>query len=349
MMRLLNQVSLALLLALATVRAAEQKDLPKFEDLSGLIRSNLPGVTDAEIDRAAAQGVLNHFKGRVVLGNGKAATTNGIALVSRSTVYDGAIAYLRVARVEDGAAAKVSAALDKLAAKQKPKGLVLDLRYASGSDYAAAAAVADFFVAKEQLLIDWGGGKARSTAKDKPIKLPLAVLINSQTRGAAEALAAILRQSASALIIGNNTAGEASMFNDFTLAEGQKVRLAAGSVKLGNGEALSIKGVAPDLAVSVTSEEERAYFSDPFKSPRPVIAKVNGATNSSSTNQPFRRINEAELVRLQREGNLPDDDSPLPAATGKAAPAKPVLRDPALTRALDVLKALAIVQPGRAP
>src|SRR5262249_5969310 len=135
--------------------------------------------------------------------------TNGTPLVSRPTIYEGAFAYIRLARVENGAAAKVTAAFTKLGAKNKLKGLVLDLRYASGANYAAAGSVADLVLTSEQLLIDGGSGVARSTAKQPPLTLPTMVLINTQTRGAAEALAAVLRQAGAALLVGNTTAGEA--------------------------------------------------------------------------------------------------------------------------------------------
>ena len=205
------------------------------------------------------------------------------------------------------------------------------------------------FLSAERLLIDWGGGKASSTAKETALTLPLTALVNGQTRGAAEALAAALRQSGAALVVGNNTAGEASMFEEFTLSDGQKLRIASGNVKLGNGEALSTAGVAPDIAVKVSPEDERAYYADPFRNTGADLAKAAGANGKGgSTNQPRLRINEAELVRLQREGNLPDDDAPLVPALAKAESGTTTLRDPVLGRALDVLKAIAIVQPARA-
>lgn len=334
--------------AAVALGAAEKKELPKFEELSGVIRSNLAGATETDIDHAAAQGVLNHFKGRVVLGNGKEAAANSTNPVSRARVYDEAFGYLRVSRIEPDVAAKISTAFEKLAGKRKLKGLVLDLRYATGGDYAAAGQVADLFLTSEQLLIDWGGGRVKSTSKENALKVPASVLVNSQTRGAAEALAAAMRLSGAALLVGNNTAGEASMFKEFTLSNGQKVRIASGNVKLGNGETLSTSGVVPDITVKVTAEEERAYFSDPFRNLGTEVTKVASASGKSgSTNQARPRINEAELVRMQKEGNLPDADAPLVPTPAKAEAPANTVRDPVLGRALDVLKAIAIVQPTR--
>jgi hypothetical protein len=51
-------------------------------------------------------------------------------------------------------------------------------------------------------------------------------------------------------------------------------------------------------------------------------------------------MNEADLVRERRRG-LNGEGTPAPVA---AEPERPVVRDPALARALDVLKGLAVVR-----
>jgi hypothetical protein len=107
----------------------------------------------------------------------------------------------------------------------------------------------------------------------------------------------------------------------------------------------------PDIAVKVKPEDEKAWFADAFQ-PIPQagsVATVNlAATNTTNagTNRSGRRVklNEAELVRERREGLNPDAD-PLPVRA--AEPEKPILRDPALARAVDLLKGLAVVRQAR--
>ena len=54
----------------------------------------------------------------------------------------------------------------------------------------------------------------------------------------------------------------------------------------------------------------------------------------------------AELVRLLKLGQSPDDN--FTTAPGRDSEAsKPVIHDPALARAIDLLKGLAVVQPAR--
>ena len=52
--------------------------------------------------------------------------------MSKSSVFDGEILYVRVERVGDGLAKAISAACSKPGTTNKLKGVVLDLRYAGG-------------------------------------------------------------------------------------------------------------------------------------------------------------------------------------------------------------------------
>jgi C-terminal processing protease CtpA/Prc len=222
------------------------------------------------------------------------------------------------------------------------------LRFASGNDYAAAAALADCFLNSEQPLLEWGAGSASATKKLDPIVTPVAILVNSLTSGAAEALAAALREANIGLILGDTTAGQANIFKEFTLDNGEKLRIATAQVKLGDGTVLA-HGLRPDIAVDESLVDERAYLDDPYKVLHPAeLAKNESNTNSNaaSANQPAHHpTNEAELVRERREGQSPDDDETTdaePAAADATAP--PVMGDAALARALDLLKGLAVLQ-----
>ena len=88
-----------------------------------------------------------------------------VSLLAATALYDGAYAYWRVARLAAGLAEELSSAYNQLSSTNKPKGLILDLRFAGGKDYAAAAAVADLFLPTERPLLDWGTGTARATGK----------------------------------------------------------------------------------------------------------------------------------------------------------------------------------------
>jgi len=325
-------------LVMDPLQAAEPAKPAQFQEVLSLIRSNLPGAKADELDRAALQGVLERHRGRVLLVN--ASTDDSTAgAITRTDIFEESIASVRIARVGTGSADQLRAALDGISAMKKPKGLVIDLRAAKGSDYAAAVAVADLFLDNEKPQLEIGGKTLRSTAKPAAITQPIAILVNRETSGAAEALAALLRQNRTGLLIGSATAGEAFIFKEFALSTGQRFRIATDSVRLANGPALTGDGVRPDVPVLVSLEEERRFMEDAFRESRPPAAAPGPL---ASATPPRKRLNEAELVRRQKEGEDGSETSPAARAAALEA-AKPLVRDPALARALDLLKGLAVV------
>jgi hypothetical protein len=354
----MNRVVFNLLAAISLVLPATISDAqsatngaPDFQEVYDLLRRHLARTTDAELNRAAVEGLFTSLRGKVTLvaDEDTPARTN-VALVSKSSVLENDVAYVRVGCVEAGLAKEFSEAVQRLGATNKLKGVVADLRFADGDDYAAAVAVADLFLADRKALLDWGNGVVKSEKKDDIIKLPAAVLVNRETGGAAEALAAVLRETGVALILGGTTAGRAMISQEFTLKSGQRLRIATSPVKLGDGKALSAQGVKPDIEVAVNADQERAYFEDAYtRLTQGNLATGAGvpATNQlDGTNRPSRRprATEADLVRARRDGTSLDADSPFVRNT---EPEKPLIRDPALARAVDLLKGLAVVRQSR--
>jgi hypothetical protein len=120
--------------------------------------------------------------------------------------------------------------------------------------------------------------------------------------------------------------------------------VASGHVANGRGENLNENGIMPDIRIAVSFEDEKAYFEDPYKVlSKPFAQAARAGTNdlvsSQSTNRPRRRLNEAELVRMQREG-LDFELDPLPSSSPQTS--SPVVTDPAVSRALDLLKGLSL-------
>ncbi len=335
----------------AESKAGEGAAAPDFKQVYDLIRAHLAGTSDAQLNETAVQALISKLAPRVALVKDVGAT-NGAGetpLVSKSSVFNGDIAYVRVARVGEGLAKAISTACKKSSTTNKLDGVVVDLRYAGGDDYAAAAAAVDLFAKKEQPLFNWGTGMVRSKEKSDAIGLPVAVLVNGKTAGAAEALAAALRETGSGLILGSRTAGLAMVTQDFPLKNGEQLRIATAPIELGNGTVMSEKGLAPDIAVAVSPADERAYYANAFKviDRTNLMASAGGSASSpgTGTNPIMRRprLNEAELVREQREGVSEADLTAMSAPE----PEKPLVQDPALARALDLLRGLALVRQSR--
>src|SRR5215467_9292672 len=139
---ILSAVSGLLVLGQASAALAEATNTaPPFNEVYEVIRAHLGGVSESELNRAAVQGLVSSLSPKVMLIANNAANQESApkALVTKANVFEDDIGYLRIGRVDDGLAKSVQDGYDRLAATNKLKGLVLDLRFSNGSDYAAAA------------------------------------------------------------------------------------------------------------------------------------------------------------------------------------------------------------------
>lgn len=349
--RLYRLVQLACMLVVGLpafgASAPARPEPPPFQEIFDLVRTNAAGVTDSELNRAAVEGLILRLRNRARLvdANQTADMDSNTTAIAATAVFDDSYGYIRIARVGKELPTDFAKAMKDLTATNKLRGLALDLRFATGRDFKAAAAVADLFLASEQKLFEWSGGTERSTAKTNAFRAPVAVLVNHGTTGAAEALAAVLRDTEVGLLIGTNTAGLASTTRDFTLSNGQVLRVATVPLKLAGGA--NVASITPDIFVEVAPDAERAYFVDAYALlPRPGFESNAIASLTITNRNPRRpRINEAELVRMSREGIDPEEEAR--AARAAASPTRPVVTDPALARAIDLLKALAVVRQTR--
>jgi carboxyl-terminal processing protease len=330
---------------LALLPAARADKPINFQEVFDLIRTNSTGLKESDLSHAAALGLIQQLAPRVSLVEAPAPGPQKAATFS-SAILDGAYGYVRIGEIVDGIDKRFSEAFERLRSTNRLRGLILDLRFSSGRDYPAALALADQFFGSEQPLVDWGEGLRKSTDKSNAVSVPVAVLVNQKTSGAAEVVAGILRSTDLALLIGTNTAGQASVAREFTLNSGQRLRLAVAPVKVADGKELPLTGLRADIQVDVNPEDERAWYEDAYKvlnKPGRLAGNSTNETNLTVTNRPSRRrLNEAELVRMNREGVAPEPELPgPPGRSGDSTP--PVVNDPVLARALDLLKGIAVV------
>lgn len=317
--------------------------MPDFKEVYDLIHQNAVGVTDADLNRAAVEGLVYELRSKVtLLTNGVAVGEAGGPLAGKPQIVLDDVAYLRVASVSGDIASAVDKACQELNVSNRLKGVVIDLRYATGSDYAAAGALVDLFTGKSESLYFWGSGTISSHEKTNAIKLPVTILINGETSGSAELVAALFRETGSGLILGSHSAGRAMSTKSFPVSGGAELLVATGPITLGDGSKMSSNGVKPDIEVPVSAEDEKAFYANEYR----VVASTNAVgegtlamgAEGADTNRPRVRFNEAELVR-ERNGGI---------GRSSAAPDqeedKPLISDPVLARAVDLLKGLAVVR-----
>lgn len=322
-----------------TGEAGGANQLPHFQDVLRLLRTNLPGVTEADLNRAMVEGMLDHFRPRVVLQDGGAeaeVTSEGRGGMRRSALYDGTVGYLGVQEVSPGLAQQLAAARASMEATNKVEGWVLDLRACGGRDYRAAAQAAGLFVNAEQVLISYDDVKLTSAAGGEA-GLPVVVLVNGETTGSAEALAGALREAGPAVVMGSRTAGEAFAMRSFDLDNGQRLFIAGGGVSVGREVSLE-GGLVPDLEVVSPVEQERVWVEDPYRAPE-------GEAGREPTEPVRTRFDEAALLR-QHEGLTNDPASGATVGAPGTTREEPRLQDHALERALALLKGLERVRGG---
>jgi carboxyl-terminal processing protease len=127
----------------------------------------------------------------------------------------------------------------------------LDLRYCGIGPAEEGIAVANLFM--DSGLITYTQGQKMRRADSNAVaakavtKLPLVVLTNRGTAGAAEVAAAALQESKRATLVGEPTFGDAAVRKALTLPDGGAVILAVAKYYAPNGKAIQDTRVTPSV------------------------------------------------------------------------------------------------------
>jgi carboxyl-terminal processing protease len=135
--------------------------------------------------------------------------------------------------------------------QQGAKRLVLDLRHCSDGPIEEGIALANLFMDKGLIAYTQGQKTGRqdfqATASKQITKLPLAVLTNRATSGAAEIAAEALLDSKRARVVGERTFGDAAIRKAVTLDDGSALILSVAKYYGPNGKAIQDNGVTPSV------------------------------------------------------------------------------------------------------
>ena len=162
-----------------------------------------------------------------------------------------------------GKAADVAAKIKSLQSKGA-KRLVLDLRYDSEGDEEEGVAVANLFVGKGTIGSLQGQKVDKVTYTADPQKkitdLPVAVLVNRGTAGAAELVAAAIQDNARGEVVGDKTFGEGSVQKLIEVPDGSALILSVAKYYTSNGKIIQDTGVTPNVLVA--SNDDIVAISD---------------------------------------------------------------------------------------
>jgi len=231
-----------------------------------ILREGEPGPFEVTITRAQIVTPLVDYEMR----------SDGIAYISLNTFGDTADQELR-------------AALEELLA-QKPKGLILDLRYNGGGYLYQGIAVASEFLPADQIVVyekrsDGSLDENYSTGNGVALDIPLVVLVNEGSASASEIVAGALQDYGRAKLVGSQSYGKGSVQSVNPLSNGGSVAITSAQWLTPNERLIQDIGLTPDVYVELTLADFDAGLDPQLDA---AIETLNALINNTAipTSQP---------------------------------------------------------------
>jgi len=147
--------------------------------------------------------------------------------------------------------------------KEKPVGLILDLRNNGGGYLNTAIDVTSEFVKQSPIMYEEFGDGERITYKAKPnglaTDIPLVVLINEGTASASEITAGAIQDYKRGILVGKTSYGKGSVQNWVTLQNDQgAIRVTIARWLTPNERQINELGLTPDIEIEITEEDIEA-------------------------------------------------------------------------------------------
>lgn len=165
--------------------------------------------------------------------------------------------YVKVLALTKGKAQEIAAKIKSLQSKGAKK-LVLDLRDDSEGTEDEGIATANLFLSKGLIASLQGQKYEKVTYNADPQKkitdLPLAVLVNRGTSGAAEIVAAAVLDDKRGDVVGDKTFGEGSVQKLIEVPDGSALILSIAKYYTPDGKSIQDNGVTPNIQVASAAD-----------------------------------------------------------------------------------------------
>src|SRR6202051_1030369 len=139
------------------------------------------------------------------------------------------------------------------------KKILLDVRNCAEGDESEGVAVANLFLNHGTITYLQGQKFPREAFNADPAKaittLPIAVLVNKGTAGAAEIVAAAILENARGDVVGDKTFGDGSIQKTMEFPDGSALILSIAKYYTPTGKAIQDAAVTPNVLVADTEEE----------------------------------------------------------------------------------------------
>ena len=184
----------------------------------------------------------------------------GVPLVEYALNEEDRVLTLRIYAF-DAAARKQLRDLEPALRATRPSGIILDARRAYGQDYAVAADLAEWFLAPDFVVgtvIDRRDAAPRIfTTSRAPLwrDEPVIMLIDRETKGPEEWLAAALRYHERALLAGESSRGLALRQEALPVQTNWALRLTTGRALNPDGQPINGRPLTPDVPVALDPDD----------------------------------------------------------------------------------------------
>jgi carboxyl-terminal processing protease len=168
-------------------------------------------------------------------------------------MLEDSIGYIKVNALTKGKAQEIAGKIKSLE-KSGAKKLVLDLRNTSDGEESEGVATANLFLNHGTITYLQGQKFPREAFNADAAKavttLPVAVLVNKGTAGAAEVVAAAIMENARGDVVGDKTFGDGSVQKTIDLPDGGALILSVAKYYSPSGKAIQETAVTPNVLVA---------------------------------------------------------------------------------------------------
>lgn len=179
------------------------------------------------------------------------------------SIVEAAVGKIKIYSFNETTPDQFNAAYSALKAKGV-ESIIIDLRDNSGGSYEYACSVLDTILPQGNLMFMTDGTgltKVMYVSDNRAISMPISILVNEQTTGAAEMFASAVYDYGKCSLVGTATKGVAYVQEYFELSDGSAVELSVGTWSTDRGRAVSEGRVVPEFEVKMTSYQyENRYI-----------------------------------------------------------------------------------------
>src|SRR5271165_4323195 len=242
-------------------------------------------LSTQEINQAAVEGLLARLGPGVVLETKARAEQPAPARPFRSDLIESQFGYIRLGSITESGLSQLDATLNAFH-ERGVVGLILDLRtMPPDSDFALAGQILSRFIPKGKLLFNLvepksGASQAFSSSADPLFSGPLAVLVNQDNAGSAEAVAGVLRNQVHALLIGQQTTGRAVEFAHYDIGDKLVLTVAVKEVVIPGAPQIFPDGLKPDIRVTFPKQDQDSLL---------LLSDQSGISNTFLTKNALTR------------------------------------------------------------